>query len=116
MKIPIFIVSEKFTKTFSIFIDIYAITLFPFIISKEPLDEEVKNHESIHIYQQKELLLIFFYLLYVLFFTINYFKFRDTNLAYLMIPFEIEAYKNQENLEYLKTRKSFSWTKYINND
>ena len=116
MKIPIFIISEKFTKTFSIFIDIYAITLFPFIISKEQLNEEVKNHESIHIHQQKELFLIFFYLLYVLFFTINYFKFRDTKLAYLKIPFEVEAYKNQEDLEYLKNRKFYSWIKYINND
>ena len=61
--LPIVIVSPKFTKLVSIFIDVYAITLFPFIISKEKMDETTLNHEKIHIEQQKELLVVFFYLL-----------------------------------------------------
>ena len=58
--LPIVIVSAKFTKLMSIFIDVYAITLFPFIISKEKMDETTLNHEKIHIEQQKELLVVFF--------------------------------------------------------
>ena len=57
---PITIVSPKFTKLMSIFIDVYAITIFPFIISKEKMDKVTLNHEKIHIQQQKEMLVIFF--------------------------------------------------------
>jgi hypothetical protein len=33
--------------------------------------------------------------------------------AYRSISFEQEAYKNQHNLNYLDSRKSFAWMKYI---
>lgn len=33
--------------------------------------------------------------------------------AYMSISYEQEAYKNQDNLSYLKERKHFSWLKYI---
>ena len=29
-----------------------------------------------------------------------------------MISFEVEAYKNQDNLDYLKTRKKYDWIRY----
>ena len=33
--------------------------------------------------------------------------------AYMAIPFEREAYDNDVNLEYLESRKRFSWVNYI---
>lgn len=33
--------------------------------------------------------------------------------AYHDISFEEEAYGNENNLEYLETRKHYSWTKYL---
>ena len=62
---PILVVSPAFTKLMSIVIDVYAITIFPFIISKEKMSEITLNHETIHIEQQKELLVLGFYPLYV---------------------------------------------------
>ena len=106
---PIVIVSPVFTKLVSIFIDVYAITLFPFIISKEEMDENTLNHEKIHIAQQKELFVIFFYLLYAYYFIENYYFFRDTHTSYMMIPFEREAYEYDSDLEYLSKRKRFKW-------
>lgn len=110
---PIFIVSEKITKLFSIFIDVYAIAIFPFVISKESLSHDVINHEKIHFKQQLELLIIPFYIIYSYFFFLNYIKYKDYTKAYLSIPFEKEAYENEDNLNYLDERQMFSWIKYI---
>ena len=109
---PITIVSPWFTKLVSVVIDVYAITLFPFIISKEPMSPETLNHETIHIKQQAELLVVFFYLLYVAYYFIGLVKYRDKQKAYYMIPFEQEAYEYDNQLDYLETRKPYSWTKY----
>ena len=105
---PILIISPWFTKLMSIVIDVYAITIFPFIISKEQMDAGTLNHETIHIHQQRELLVIPFYLLYAYFYLVGLIKFKDKQRAYFMIPFEQEAYANDQNLDYLKTRKSYA--------
>lgn len=86
--------------------NVEGITLFPFgIFIREDIPDKVTiNHEMIHIKQQKEMLVIPFYLLYL----IEYlFK------GYYSISFEIEAYLNQDNFEYLKTRKHYCWIKWI---
>ena len=41
--------------------------LYPFIICKGKLEQRTRTHEIIHLHQQRELLLIGFYLLYVAF-------------------------------------------------
>ena len=110
---PIFIVSEKTVKALSVFIQVYAITLFPLVISREELDEETRNHERIHFYQQLELLIIPFYILYAIFFIINWVKYRDNTKAYLSIPFEIECYENEEDPNYLSTRTAWAWLKHV---
>ena len=109
---PILIVSPWFTKLMSVVIDVYAITIFPFIISKEEMNAETLNHETIHIYQQRELLLIGFYLLYFYYYLRGVIKYKDKQKAYFMIPFEQEAYENDQNLDYLKDRKAYSWRKF----
>ncbi len=88
------------------------ITLFPFIFVR---DENVKrnvfviNHEKIHIRQQAELLVVFFYLIYGVDYLIKLIKYKDKDKAYRNIIFEREAYENQYNLEYLKNRKWFAY-------
>jgi len=109
---PITIVSPWFTKLMSVVIDVYAITLFPFIISKEEMDADTLNHETIHIHQQMELIVIGFYLLYAYYYLVGLAKYKDKQKAYYMIPFEQEAYEYDNQLDYLETRKPYSWTKY----
>ena len=95
---------------------INGITLFPFILLKNLKDKNNKNllnHESIHLRQQLEMLIIFFYLWYVLEYYYLLFKFRSPYLAYQNISFEREAYSNEHNFNYLKTRKLWHFTKYL---
>ena len=112
MKIPIIIIAPRFTKALSWVVDICAITLFPFIISRDEMSEDVLRHESIHIAQQKELLVVFFYLLYGWDYLRGLMKFRDKELAYYRIRFEQEAYAQMLNKNYLENRKPYSWRKY----
>ena len=109
---PITIIAPRFLKALSIIIDIYAITLWPFIISREDMSEDVFNHESIHIAQQKELLVLFFYLLYGWDYFMGLIKYKDKEKAYYRIRFEQEAYENMYNQKYLTERKLYSWRKY----
>jgi hypothetical protein len=84
------------------------LTLFPFIIVRNPMDKKnivLINHEKIHIQQQLELLVLPFYIWYLGHFFINLFKYKNKQKAYLNIIFEKEAYQNEHNLNYLKTRK-----------
>ena len=112
MKIPIVIISPKFTKAVSWVVDVAAITLFPFVISREEMSEETLRHETIHIAQQKELLVLFFYLLYGWDYLRGIIKYKDKELAYRRIRFEQEAYAQDTNKNYLENRKLYSWRKY----
>lgn len=109
---PIIIISPWFTKLMSVVIDVYAITIFPFIISREWMEEVTLNHETIHIHQQRELLVIPFYILYFYYYLVGIIKYKDKQQAYYMIPFEQEAYSNDQDLDYLKTREWFAWRRY----
>jgi hypothetical protein len=114
-----------------------AITLFPFVIYRNKFikaHEGTRNHETIHIMQQIECglvglvisgfiyfmsgswlvslpALLLFYILYLLFFIINLFRFKGR--AYDEIPFERESYLNSNRSVYLGLRKPFAWVKYI---
>ena len=84
------------------------ITLAPFGIYVKDLDNaRLVNHEKIHWKQQMEMLIIPFYLWYLFEFlgrlVINGKK------AYMKLLFEREAHDNDNNLDYLKTRKHFVW-------
>ncbi len=94
--------------------NIVGITLWPFIFIKKGYDKpETIRHETIHIKQQQELLVIPFYILYGLLWVIYTFTVSKVQDAYYRLPFEIEAYKNAKDPEYLKKRRLYSWTKYI---
>ena len=89
-------------------IDPYAITLWPFILCIEQPDLFTLNHESIHLAQQKELLILGFYVLYLFFYVKNLLAGMDGPEAYSKIPFEEEAHSNQRDLDYLPSRKSYA--------
>jgi hypothetical protein len=99
-------------KRFNWFLDLIcqetveAITLCPFgiYIRAEIPDMIVVQHEQIHWKQQIEMLVIPFYIWYGI----------ETLLrGYNKISFEQEAYKNENNTNYLKIRKHYAWIKYL---
>ena len=116
-----------------------AMRVFPFIfVRKDARNLTVKdiNHEKIHLRQQVEMYIVGVILTLILFvcglswwslfalpiFFIWYgvewflrwcaYGFNQ-NEAYHNISFEQEAYGNESNLDYLRTRKHFSWCKYL---
>jgi len=93
-------------------IDIRAVTIWPFVLSKEPMDTRTKQHEMIHVAQQKELLAIPFFLLYGIFWLVGLVRYGDGHVAYRRIPFEQEAYANEMKEDYLGYRKAYNWIKY----
>lgn len=90
-----------------------AINLFGVLFARnecKPATPHCINHEKIHTAQMKELWYIGFYLLYLLEWL--YRLAFHTKTAYRGISFEVEAYLNQYNYKYLKTRKKFAqWRK-----
>ncbi|MUU78905.1 hypothetical protein [Winogradskyella endarachnes] len=92
------------------------LTIFPFVLLKfEGLREKkiLLNHEKIHLKQQIELLIIPFFVIYVIEFLIKIVKYRNWNLAYRNISFEREAYANEKDLDYLKSRPLFNFFNYF---
>ena len=75
-------------------------------------DLETINHEKIHMYQALYLLYIPFWLMYIGHYLINLFKYNAYD-SYRNIVFEKEAYDNDMNMDYLKTRKPYAWVKYF---
>ncbi len=91
------------------------LTLFPFVFMKERRDKinvVFLNHERIHLRQQLELLVFPFLIWYFLEFLIRLLQFKNKDLAYRNISFEREAYANEENGDYLKTRTFWGFLKY----
>lgn len=88
-----------------------AMTVFPFVFyrHKRYMTPTIVNHERIHLRQQLELLLVFFYLWYGIEYLYYYFKSRNWKIAYYSIRFEREAYKYQSDENYLKKRKLFAY-------
>jgi hypothetical protein len=116
MNTPIIIRNSKIPKALSFVIDIYAITIWPFVFIRDDGNEITINHESIHIKQQQELFILPFYLLYFWEWLIGRMKGLDGREAYLKISFEKEAYSNELNPDYLSTRPKMAWKNYRGND
>ena len=94
---------------------VIGLTVFPFVFLKQKdmkLNAILINHERIHLRQQLELLVIPFYLIYFIEFCVNLIKYKNVNTAYYNISFEKEAYLNEKDLGYLKTRPSWNFRKY----
>lgn len=78
-----------------------AMCLWPFIFVRNEVNfnDVDLNHEKIHWRQQIELLVIPFYIIYLIEWIFK---------GYKNISFEKEAYSNEDNLNYLKTRKWYN--------
>jgi len=104
------IVSDRFLRFLTFFLGggqlPAAMAFYPFIIlnSKIVATPELINHERIHLKQQKELLILPFYIWYL----IEYYK-----KGYYNVSFEKEAYINDNDLTYLKKRRIFAFYKYL---
>ena len=117
MKTPIIKYSDKFLNSISLFMKVGGITIWPLVLLREKYSKgnskRIINHESIHIKQQEELLIIPFYVLYVLEWLVKSIIYRSFNKAYYNISFEREAYSNQRRWTYLEKRKNYAWFKRI---
>ena len=72
------------------------------------IDSHVVNHERIHSAQQRELLYVPFYILYVVEWLWRLWRHRDLDGAYMAISFEREAYAHGHDLSYLARRRPFA--------
>ena len=89
-----------------------AINLFGFLFVRKKLksriNETVIQHEQIHTAQMKELLYLFFYIIYGLEWLILLCKYGSSHKAYRNISFEKEAYTSQSIPNYLQNRKHYA--------
>lgn len=115
-----------------------AMTFFPFIFArKKPLSSVELNHETIHLYQQLEFLIIAllvdtvlmfslglslwwyfaifpaYYLFYVLEYVVRLILYGNHREAYRNISFEQEAYLHEGDLSYKRKREPFAWLQYL---
>ena len=88
----------------------YCLNLFGLYLTRDKswINARVINHERIHDAQQRELLYLPFYILYVLEWLWHLLRLRDSRKAYRAISFEREAYANDHDLNYLSRRKHFN--------
>lgn len=92
------------------------LTFYPFVFIADKDDKLNKvfiNHERIHIRQQLELLILPFYLWYFAEYLFRLIQYKDRKKAYFNISFEREAYKNEKDLNYLKSRSFWKFLKYV---
>lgn len=74
-------------------------------------DATFMNHERIHARQQLEMLLLLFFLWYGIEYLILRLKYNHDR-AYRNIVFEREAYAMECDMEYLKHRKMWNFTRF----
>ena len=94
------------------FLKVDGMALFPFILVKKAAfkqDTVLIRHETIHLKQAAELLVLPFYILYLLHYLFNRLKYKTHYEAYMNIVFEQEAYKHERDANYLQTRRLWAW-------
>lgn len=92
-----------------------AMAFYPFIFVRgNSISSTAIYHEKIRFEEQKDLLLIFFYIWYIVEYLIRLIQYRNFKVAYRNISFEREAYLNQNNFDYIENRKRFNFVKYLN--
>ena len=92
------------------------LSLWPFIFLRHPSrrdDAVLINHERIHLRQQAEMLVVFFYLWYLCEWLVRCLAYRDFYRAYQNISFEREAYARERELGYLGRRQPYAFLRYL---
>ena len=112
---PFFIENSRIPVFLSYFapIDIWAISFGLWVWCRGELSDRTKRHEIIHYKQQIELLFVFQWVLYVTFWLVGLLRYRNGEKAYRENPFEREAYKHDDDVDYISKRRLFAWTKEI---
>lgn len=108
----IIVKNSRVPKMLSWFMEVGGITLFPFIFIRGEGNPTLIRHESIHIAQYTETLVLGFLLIYAWDFLYGFAKYKNYDQAYRSIRFEQEAYGNEHEENYLEVRKNFAWLKY----
>ena len=124
---PIIVNNSKVPVILSKFspIDIWAITIWPYVFCRGEMNEGTVNHESIHIEQYNDLFVVVFLLIYLIDYLRGCVKYRNDlsgvgphgpyqsvgSKAYFRTRAEQEAYDNDDNLNYLSERKRYEWLK-----
>ena len=105
--------NSKIPKLASVFFPVAAITIGNHIFVKEELPPlRLITHEKIHVLQGREIGFLKFWGLYGYFWIKALIKTRSPFDAYLKIPFEREAYGNEDDPNYPVTRKRGAWKDY----
>lgn len=92
------------------------LTVFPFVFVSQQSEKEnsvLVHHERIHLRQQMELLVLPFFVWYGIEFLLKWMKYRNRKMAYRNIIFEREAYDQEKNFDYLKSRSFWRFLKYF---
>lgn len=92
------------------------LSIWPFIILKDGAlkdDPVLINHEKIHLRQQRELLILPFYIFYVTEWLLRSLFHFNFYIGYQNISFEREAYHNEHDLQYPEQRSAFGFIKYL---
>lgn len=71
------------------------------------------NRFKIYAAQQKELLYVFWYLIYAIEFIVKLVRKRNIVNAIASISFVKEATYNQRQYKYMDTRRNYSWASYL---
>ena len=92
-----------------------AINIFGFLLCRDrkKVTRIVINHEKIHTAQTRELLYVFFYILYGIEFLLRLVWYLDSHAAYRNVSFEREAYAKEKYYAYISKRKNYAWINYI---
>lgn len=77
-----------------------AVVIYPFLFHVGELDAITLNHERIHFDQIKRDGVLKFYAKYLMEYTKNRFKGMGHWDSYFSISYEVEAYSNENNLDY----------------
>ena len=91
------------------------LSFFVFIwITRESNDQtQLVRHEKIHFWQQVEMLFVFHWLFYAFFYLLGRANGQCHYIAYRYNPFELEAFNNDPDSDYLKKRLPFAWVGYV---
>ena len=120
MKTPIIKYNDSFLNSVSWNFKVGGITIWPLVILREKYRDKSRwrlaapriiNHESIHVKQQEEMLILPFYIWYFTEWFIKLFFYGKR--SYYNISFEREAHDNETDLDYLSRRKHYAWIKRI---
>jgi hypothetical protein len=89
-------------------------TIGPIIVrgNTEPPPWAIR-HERVHVAQFWELWGIGYLVVFWLFYLRSLARYQTPEAAYLRHPMEREALANEDNPNYLRTRESFAWKKYL---